>query len=253
MGHGDGAGGHLLFHVRFDNTSDTTCVLAGYPRVTATETGQPDVTGQDGSFFPAPATANIAPGQDSLLGLETDTYCADRPDGGGGRPPYHHLVIDLPGAGGTVALDAAEGLDLTCGLHLTRFFVPQPEQPDPPSPLQHLAVAIETPDTVAAGTTLDYAIDLTNRSDQPVSLNPCPAYLQAASPPTPVKDIEALNCAPVGSIPARGTVRFEMRMPIPADTPAGELRVFWDLIGPDLASVASVDITVNAAPTDSPS
>lgn len=252
MGRGDGAGGHILFQVAFHNVSSSKCVLSGYPSVVASETGQPDVTGQDGSFFAAGTTANMPPGDNTFLGLETDTYWADRPGGGGGRAPYHHLVIGLPG-GGTVVLDAAEGLDVTCGLHLTRFYVPEPEQPEPPSPLRSLTAAIEAPDNVTAGSTLGYVVDLTNRSNQPVPLEPCPAYLQAAPLPTPVKDIEALNCAAAGSLPAHGTVRFEMRMPIPADAPAGEVKIFWELIGPDLARVASVDITVAAAPTDTPS
>ena len=253
MGGGDGAGGHILFQVRFHNTSGTTCVLSGYPRVVASEPDQPDVTGQQGSFFPVDTTANMAPGGNTFLGLETDTYCTDRPDGGGGRPLYHHLAIELPGSGDTVALDAADGLDLTCGLHLTRFYVPQPDQSEPPTPLQQLTVVLETPDSVTAGTTLVYVVDLTNHADQPVPLDPCPAYIQAAELPTPVKDIEALNCAPLGSVPARGTVRFEMRMPIPANTPAGELKIFWDLIGPELASAASLDIRVTPTPTGTPS
>jgi hypothetical protein len=253
MGPGNGAGGHILFQVRFHNASGATCLLTGYPGVVASEAGQPDVTGQDGSFFPVGSSANMAPGQDTFLGLETDTYCADRPDGGGGGPLYHHLLVALPDAGGSVAVDAAEGLDLTCGLHLTRFFVPQPEQPEQPTPPQRLSAAFEAPDGVIAGTTLVYVVDLANRSDQPVPLDPCPAYIQAAPRPSAVKDIETLNCAPAGPIPARGTVRFEMRMPIPADTPAGELEIFWSLIGPELEAAASVDIAVTPTPTDTPS
>lgn len=119
----NGAGGHSIVYVRFRNTSRSACLLKGYPRVTATEPGLPAVAGTDGSFFPTAGTANMSPGQDTLLGLETDTMCPARPDGGSGKPPYHHITIHLPG-GGVVRLDEpSQGFDVTCGLRLTEFFV----------------------------------------------------------------------------------------------------------------------------------
>jgi hypothetical protein len=244
----NGAGGHVVIDVRFRNVSESTCVLKGYPQVTATEPGLPGVVGTDGSFFPSDGTANIATGEAAFLGLETDTYCAARPGGGGGGPLYHHVEIVLPG-GGTVALDRPDGFDVTCGLHLTNFFVPQPEQPEPRSPLGELTASLETPATVDAGDTLIYVVDLTNPTDQPVALSPCPAYIQSAPSPTPFKDIEALNCTTVGSIAAHDTVRFEMHMQIPGDTPAETLRISWSLLGPDASAHASALINVAAAST----
>ena len=41
LGERNGAGGHLLYPVRFRNVSTTTCVLIGYPRVLATEPDLP--------------------------------------------------------------------------------------------------------------------------------------------------------------------------------------------------------------------
>jgi hypothetical protein len=117
-----------IIYVRFGNISNSTCALKGYPQVTATEPGRPDVVGTDGSFFTTDGSANMAPGGYTLHGLETDTYCAARPGGGGGAPPYHHVDIALPG-GGTVSLDDPDGFDLTCRLHLTEFSVPEPTNP----------------------------------------------------------------------------------------------------------------------------
>ncbi len=247
----DGAGGHLIIDVRFRNTSQSTCVLNGYPHVTATEPGLPDVTGTNGSFFPSAGTANMTPGQDTFLGLETDTYCTARPGGGGGGPPYHHIDIVLPG-GGTVSLDRhADGFDVTCGLHLTKFFVPQPEQPQAHDPLSDLQASLETPPSVSAGSTLIYVADLSNPTDQPISLDPCPGYIEAASAPTPVKEIYALNCAPVGAIAATRTIRFEMRMHIPANTPAGPLTIHWALLAPSVTGSATVNVA--ATPTSAQS
>lgn len=121
---GNGAGGHSIDYVQFTNTSDTTCVLKGYPAVViASQRGKPDVTATRGSFFsPMPSAANIAPGETTNLGIETDTYCADRPNGSGSSDDYQRLAITLPG-GGTVSLGVhSPGLDLTCGLKLTTFW-----------------------------------------------------------------------------------------------------------------------------------
>jgi hypothetical protein len=247
----NGAGGHAVVYVTFRNISTSTCVLNGYPQVTATEPGLPDIAGTDGSFFPGDGTANMAPGQNTFLALETDTYCAARPGGGGGGPRYHHLDIVLP-AGGTVSLDQPDGLDVTCGLHLTEFTVPQPEQPQPRPPAGRLTTTLDTPATVAAGATLIYVVALTNPTAKPVTLSPCPAYLQAA-PSIPVKDVEALNCRPVGAIAAHGTVRFEMHMQIPVDTTAGELKIIWQLVGPDASPEASALVDLALTPQATPS
>lgn len=245
---GNGAGGHLEHYVRFRNVSRSTCVLKGYPQVTATEPGQPDVTGTDGSFFPTGGAANMPPGQDTLLGVETDTYCSANPGGGPGRPRYHHLDIALPG-GGTVSLDQASGgFDVTCGLHLTRFFVPQPTQPDPHDPLSDLQVSLELPPAVRAGATLTYVADLTNPTDQAISLERCPGYLEATAGPPPVKEVYALNCAPVSAIAPHATVRFEMRLHVPAQAPTGTFTFHWSLVAP---FAVTSDATINH--TDQPS
>ncbi len=245
----DGAGGHLIHYVRFGNASGSTCVLKGYPHVTATEPGLPDVAGTNGSFFPTAGTANMAPGQHTFLGLQTDTYCTARPGGGGGGPLYHHIHIVLPG-GGTVSLDQpAEGFDVTCGLHLTEFFVQQPEPPESHDPLSDLQASIETPPTVIAGSTLIYVADLSNPTDQPINLDPCPGYIEAAR--TTVKESYALNCAPVGAVAANRTIRFEMRVHIPANTPAGPLTIHWTLLAPSVT--ASATLNVAATPSAAPS
>lgn len=245
----NGAGGHQLILVRFRNISSSTCVLKGYPRVTATEPGRPDVTATDGSFFPSTGTADMRPGQDTYLGVETDAYCNARPGGGPTGPLYHHLDIALPG-GGTVAVafdGARAALDAGCGLHLTRFFVQQAEPPvDPHDPLSDLVVSLEVPDRVRAGSTLTYIANITNPTDRAISLDRCPGYIEATTPPSmSVKETYALNCAPVGAIAAHSTVRFEMRLPVPAQMAAGPFTFEWSLAGP-LSVVSDATVTVTS-------
>jgi len=246
----NGAGGHAVRYVRFRNTSTSTCVLEGYPRVIASEPGRPSVAGTDGSFFPNFSTANMRPGQDTYLGVETDTYCAARPGGGPAGPLYHRLDVTLPGGGTVTVDDPAKGFDVFCGLHLTSFFVQQPEPSPVHDPLSDLTVSLEVPPTVAAGATLVYVADLTNPTDQSVSLARCPGYVEAASGPTPIKEAYGLNCAPVGAIAAHDTVRFAMRLHVPDQAAAGPTTFHWSMAAPfSVTSQATVTVTTPGSPT----
>lgn len=122
LGDQDGALGHLLITIRFRNVSNSSCVLKGYPGAVASDPGRPDVRATKGSYFPSPGTANMPPGGITLLGLETDTECAARPDGAGGIPPYHVVTIRLPGRGDVRVESRRSGFDVTCGLKLTKFY-----------------------------------------------------------------------------------------------------------------------------------
>jgi hypothetical protein len=242
--HGNGAGGHLVTYLRFRNVSDSTCLLAGYPRVVATETGRPDVTATSGSFFDFGHAANMAPGDTSLLGLETDTYCAARPGGAAGGPPYHRVSVFLPDGGAVfLAGRGADAFDVTCGLHVTRFFDPSYPQAEPAYPVAGLKAALELPATAHPGATLAYIVELSNPTANRVRLDPCPGYVEAVSTATPVKERHALNCAPVGTIEAYQTIRFAMRLAIPEGTAAGVATIHWSLDSPGVAGSGTVVIT----------
>jgi hypothetical protein len=244
MERGNGAGGHIVYYVRFRNVSTSTCLLAGYPKVVATAPGRAPVLGTPGSFFDGGHPANMAPGGVTLLGLETDTYCAARPDGGGGSPSSRRFSIALRGGGWTsVRSPTAGGLDLTCGLRLTQFFDPQYPQPEPSYPLSALAATLDLPATAPVGSPLDYVVTLHNSSRHAVDLTPCPGYVEAATTPTPTKLAYALNCAPVGAIAAGHSVRFAMVLPLPADTPAGALKIVWALRVPNVLATGTVRVT----------
>ena len=241
---GSGAGGHSVSYVYFRNVSHTTCLLAGYPTVTASEPGKPDVLASDGSFFQFGRPANLAPGSgNSMLGLETDTYCAARPGGGGGGDWYHHLDIALPG-GGSIWLNLpGSRLDLTCGLHLTRFEDPDSPQPVPVYPLAGLTATLVLPVSAQAGSTLDYEVDLRNSTMKAVDLRPCPGYVEATDGALPVKQSYALNCTPVGTIAAGQTVRFAMRLMLPSSTSPGPLRITWAMAVPGVTATGTLLVT----------
>lgn len=179
-----------------------------------------------------------------MLGLETDTYCAARPGGGGGGQTYDHLSIALPG-GGTVDLNLPRSaqLDLTCGLHSTGFSDPHYPQPEPVYPLSVLRASLELPRTSKVGSVLRFIVALRNPTEQRVGLTPCPGYVEAVNTATPDKRTYALNCAPVRSIGPGQTVRFAMRLPIPAGSSPGPARVLWSLQAPNTQATGTVVVT----------
>jgi hypothetical protein len=232
----EGTGGHTQFTVRFRNTSETPCVLNGYPHVVATEPGRSDVTGTEGSFLPVPGTANMSPGQETLLGLETATYCDANPDGGDGVM-YHRFVIGMPG-GGAVTLNRE--LNLICGLRLSKFFVSQEPQLEPHDPLADLEATIQLPDTVIVGTVMTYVVQLSNPTNKAIDLQRCPSYVEVlGNTSTWAKETYALNCGPVAVIQPNDSVRFEMRIKVPSEATAGQVDISWSLAGPGLPTATA--------------
>ena len=243
----NGAGGHSVIYVRFRNISRSTCLLAGYPQVIATAPGKPDVAASNGSFFQFGHAANLAPGNGvSLLGLETDSECAAHPGGAGEPNPYNTVAIALPG-GGSVTLTTggnrlAAPLELSCGLHVTTFEDPNYPQPQVIVPLSGLIPTLVLPHSARAGDTLVYEVDLRNSTPHPIELEPCPGYFEDAGDKL-IFLTYALNCTPVGSIPAGRTVRFAMQLPLPADIPPGPVQIRWALRLPGNVAESTVDIT----------
>lgn len=118
----DGAGGHLISILDLRNVGDSRCVLAGYPRrVTVSQPGRPTITATNGSFFPVSASAAMAPGEATALGVETESECATRPGGGPSGPRYQRIRISVPGGVIRLVAPRARALDVGCGVHLTTF------------------------------------------------------------------------------------------------------------------------------------
>lgn len=118
---GDGAGQHSISLLDFRNVGSSRCALSGHPRrVTLSGPGHPDVRATNGSFFPVQRRGPLDPGEVATLGVETATSCDARPTGGPSGPFYRDVRISLPGGVVTVT-DPTPGLDVGCGVHLTRF------------------------------------------------------------------------------------------------------------------------------------
>lgn len=220
----------------FRNTSSATCLLAGVPAVIATGPGLPayrlpPVPPEQDS---AGITAPMAPGHLTKLWISDPRDCAaNQGSGAQAGPLYTTLRIFLPGgAGRGSAVVTGLSLHPTCGVFVSRFFrVPAPV-PLPVSPLEKLTVAVTVPATARAGDLLTYVVTLTNPAAQPISLTPCPGYLEfgRAGGSVLFKEEYALNCAPVPVIPAGRSLRFQMKAQVPASAPPGPLTLSWTFL-----------------------
>lgn len=92
---------------------------------------------------------------------------------------------------------------------------------DLPIPFQGSGIiaTIDAPETVPVGGQIIYTVTLSNPTELPVSLDPCPSYRQAAGEGgTGAEEYGLLNCADAPpSIAANGAVTFEMRIDVPIE------------------------------------
>jgi hypothetical protein len=239
------AAGNIDLAVTFANVSATDCALVGFPASLAGRTPAgvwEAIAATHGSFFgdPGPA-ANIPPGGAvvAMLNVSWGDGCPAAQTGA--QKLYRALRIGLP-AGGTVEVAVgsatgafAGGVDVVCGVGVSHFGVPSGQGPDA-NPMSPLTAQASLPASVAPGTTLRYTVAITNPTGSAYPLNPCPVYQEwVASGTTTTWDsttyVGQLNCGPVGSIPAGGTVTFQMQLAVPTTQPPGTAKFSWSILG----------------------
>ena len=210
--------------IRFRNIGTAACILRGTPFVVATSPGHPSVV-----------ATNLG-----LAATEGEIMCATNPGGNEeGLPVYHGLVLTLPG--GTERTVSGLNLSLPCGVAVTPFSRPKPSPSYAPYWLASLRPRIVLPSTVKVGSTLVYEVTLRNPLSRPVSLSPCPAYIEHSS--SDIKLEYQFNCSSVHAIAAHASVVYQMRMAVPDSTPTGVMTVYWSVIGPNtIESRATVDV-----------
>jgi hypothetical protein len=226
--------------IRLRNIASSACLLKGTPSVVASSSGHPNVVATprglratDGEVADTPAGATV------YSDVSVPVICATDPGGSeAGLPAYHSLVVTLPG-GHTWTISGLK-LYFPCGLQVTPFIMPTPPVRYPPYWLQYLVPRVSLPNSVKAGGTLAYEITLKNPLNRPVSLSPCPLYIEHS---TNLKLEYQLNCSIVRTIPAHGYFIYRMKMAIPGSTPPGPLTVYWSVIGPNtIQSRATVNV-----------
>ncbi len=215
--------------IKVRDAGATRCTLAGRPELLftgagATRTAQTSPVTYFGAA-PNSIPATIDAGEPAWLDVQTYGGCFTSAN-------QAHIILDdialrLPD-GSTLPLRST--VDATCGVGMSEWFRPTPEQP--PLPWVGLTITITAPTTAKLGQTLEYVVELTNSSDVAVALTPCPNYTQTLTGPgTPLKGgaVGQLNCA-VATIPAHSRVRFDMHLAIPnGPVPDGPVSLRWAL------------------------
>jgi hypothetical protein len=227
--------------IRFRNIGTAACLFRGTPFVVATSPGNPSVVATNlrlaatgGEIADTPVGGIVSVDVSALI------MCPADPGGNEqGLPVYHGLVLTLPG--GTERTVSGLNLSLPCGLAVTPFSMPKPSPTYPPYRLASLRPRIALPSTVKAGGTLVYEVTLRNPLSRPVSLSPCPAYIEHSS--SDIKLEYQFNCSSVHAIAAHASVVYQMKMAVPDSTPTGAMTVYWSVIGPNTTeSRATVDV-----------
>lgn len=233
---GDGGAGlgNTNIPVSFTNTSDSVCVLKGSATISGVKADGALVPLriQSGSYFGDPGPiANIAPGEIAALNVSGGNAC-DAAQSGKQRI-YPRLRIGLP-SGDSVDVPS-HGFDTVCGVSASAFGVPADTFPPIDVPMSPLTASINAPTTAVAGHDLAFTITLTNPTKTEVPLDLCPVYDEYVGSGEKVWVATALhyhlNCDPTTTIPADGSVTFEMHLAVPADQPAGMATFGWNVQG----------------------
>jgi hypothetical protein len=237
---GGAAAGNVLQRFRFANSGRATCLVRGYPTITALAPGGRRVRlhpRRSGTFFGALVPADMTPGHHVYLDLGSqDVTCnVTHP------VVYRDLTFGLPG-GSTLPSHAR--LTRFCGgWEMSRFGLPPRTTatiPPRPGSLDTLRASLHAPTALRAGTTLHYLVTLTNPTDTPVRLAPCPSYTEAIVSRQSVRSQAFfLNCDTVHVIAPGRHFGYRMRLPI-LRMPRGWAKLAWHLDTPREPATATV-------------
>jgi hypothetical protein len=241
------ATGNVDERFTFTNISRASCLLRGFPTISALA---PDgrrvplrrvTPSPQGTFFALLVPAAIPPGHHVYLDLATEDVTCRL-----GRPfVYRDLSFRLPD--GRRLLTHTRLPRFCGGWRMSRFGLPERTTATaPPSPgsLDTLRVAVSLPSSAQAGATLRYLITITNPTDTAVRLEPCPSYTEWFYLPTEPIDHHRgpaylLNCDAIRLIAPGHRVRYEMRMRLPA-MPSGVAKFGWHLNTPNEPGAGTV-------------
>jgi hypothetical protein len=225
----------------FINTSKTTCLLSGSPKLSAVRDGARATllaTPHD-DFFGILDPADLRPGGFSLLRIHTGTGC---------DKPVHKLTaleVLLPN-GGTLDVPKIT-LGDQCGLAVSDFGLPRQTKKEvakPGSP-SVLKATLNLPSSVQSATTLAYTVTLTNPTGTTVKLTPCPGYTEGVfAQGYALSQSYRLNCGTVTTIAPNGKVTYDMKLDLPQTKEGVDAKVAWGLnmpVGPYAAGTVRVN------------
>jgi hypothetical protein len=232
------------------NAGPAACALVGRPEVRVVGAVPAPRQRQDQAPAQPPAFPTVAPPEESLrslppggqaaLDVDWRNWCVPTTTASGAparpRPPTA-IRVTLPGHGGS--LDAgynavppcdSPAAPTTVGVHP---FQPAPLSGDAPWTSTVVRASIQPLSGTGRlvgrrGDTVRFAVLVRNPSATAVDFVRCPLLVEMLAP-AGRPEAHQLNCAAAGSLPPGGALRFEMRLQIPADAPAGDNGLFWEL------------------------
>ncbi len=227
------------------NTGPEACRLTGRPDVQVV--GANPAPPQQQTPLPAqrPAFPTVAPPDSALLAVppggaatvavEWRNWCV--PPTSAAPVPPRAIRLTLPDGGGSidVAYNAiprctTPSAPTTLGI---RPFRPAPLPATAPwtsAPVQAAIEPLPGDDKLTGrrGQPARFAVRLSNPSSVPVAFTRCPLFVELLAP-SGQPEVHQLDCGPASQIPVGGALRFEMRIHVPADAPAGDNGLFWQL------------------------
>jgi hypothetical protein len=249
-----GSTGSLVGGVNVLNAGSTACSLAGRPDVSFTgaaaaaekwqvkklpaRQAPPDVLAD-----PQGSLRALQPGKSAGIAVFWSNWCGPgaMPAGASGALP-DAIVIGLA-SGTNISLPLARAPRCDAPQYPSTIsigrFTPTSRRLPPSSRLPlHAAIVGSRPVRVKPGLRafrvhrgelFRYEVALTNtgRSAFRFARSSCPNYIEALTPSSPQAYV--LNCRPIGEIAARETVRFAMRIRVPATARLGIGSLTWEL------------------------
>ena len=249
-------GGQLSAGILYGNRTATACVLQGLvgvklfdgrgrqiPLTTAPADGMPS-----DPILVQPGTADVRAGT-PMAGVAYTELHWDTHDGAGNpcvpAPPQGTAVaVTVPGDQASLRVVVSpDPLDRFSAIVpcYSRIAVsafqawPSPDVVPTPDPYAALAISLDVPATIRAGSLLRYTVSLRNPNTDPIYFpDPCPVYGEWAGNSSTgfAKDFYLLNCRPVKAVQPGQTVRFTMQMAVPAGTEAGTYTLAWNFAYP---------------------
>lgn len=236
---------HLYGYVDLHNTSTTWCTLQGEAPTTMV-TGAKTIPMNYRHQINAKARARVTgipPDGHASLRLDWDgPFCAELTD-------QTRLAVELPHDGGTLRVTLAATERPACNpaavkptvkatLSSSAFDEAVDLTPIGPSPLQRMTAEITGPASARPKERIILRVALTNPTGEPIALRPCPAYglelhasRDALGEPVNVRPLYQLNCRPATTVPAGGSLTFQIATVVPGDlVPGSQLTVTWELM-----------------------
>ncbi|CAN5330647.1 hypothetical protein BH11PSE11_BH11PSE11_27130 [soil metagenome] len=239
--------GQATQEIRLSNRGADKCFLNGFPSTQLLPTGQApqSLAAHDRAPQVARDRLELEPGQDAVVLIGTPGSCdaAIGPQ----RKVNTRLQLALPG-GGSKVLNGVH-VDTLCGnASVLRFDAvhndtsPSAKAAKDKSPFGQLSGTVTAPEIVGRGATLRYSVTLYNAGTAAISFASCPSYTQSLYVDGKVTaNTMRLNCGATGSqIAANSSATYEMQLAVPADLPAGDAKLSWQLQNGPLVGMTAV-------------